>query len=202
MRKMTVTVGLFIGALSVASVASGQIGVGGFGGGAGRTDPLQLLNNPSVKKELEVTEEQSQAVPEAVMKALSGVLSDKQLTRFKQIELQQRGTGAFTDAKVQESLKLTENQKNDIKTIVEDSRKEMRELFGAGGFGKGGTEKLDNLRKETMEKITGVLTSDQKKSWRAMTGDSFKMERPTFGGAGGGNTDGKKRFEFKKKTAE
>lgn len=196
MRKMTITLGLFVGALGLAGIASGQIGVGQ----GVRNDPLQLLNNASVKKELELTDEQAAALPDAVLKALSGVLSEKQLKRFKQIELQQRREGAFLDAKVQESLKLNDTQKNDIKTIVEDSRKEMRELFTGGGFGKGSNEKLDNLRKETLEKINGVLSSDQKKTWREMSGDAFKMERPTFGNFGGG--DGKKKFEFKKKTAE
>jgi len=184
---MTITLSLFTAALGLAGIASGQIGL------PGRTDPLQILNNPSVKKELDLTDEQAQALPDAVLKALSGVLSEKQFTRFKQIELQQRGAAAFADAKVQETLKLTDTQKIDIKTIVDDSRKEMRDAFQGGGGAKGGMEKLDALRKETLEKITGVLSSDQKKSWRDMSGDAFKMER-TFGGFGGGG--------FKKKTAE
>ena len=95
MRKMMIVCGLFAGALGLASLANGQVGVGRPGGG--RLDPVQLLNNPSVKKELELTDEQSQALPEAVMKALGGVLSDKQMKRFKQIELQQRGAAAFSD---------------------------------------------------------------------------------------------------------
>ena len=30
-----------------------------------------------------------------------------------------------------------------------------------------------------------MLTADQKKQWRQMTGEPFKLERPTFGGQGG-----------------
>ncbi|MEI7686392.1 MAG: hypothetical protein WCL32_15340 [Planctomycetota bacterium] len=182
MRKMTITFGLFVAALGLVGVASGQIRVGG-GQGAGR-DPIQLLSNASVKKELELTDEQEKALPEAMLKALSGVLSDKQYKRFKQIELQQRGSGAFVDPKVQEALKLNDAQKDSIKTIIEDSRKEMRDLLQGGGFGKGAGEKIEGARKEAMEKVTGVLSSDQKKSWREMTGDSFKVEMPAFGGFG------------------
>jgi len=182
MRKMTIAFGLFVGALGLAGVASGQIRLGG-GQGAGR-DPVQLLSNASVKKELELTDEQAQALPEAVLKALSGVLSEKQFKRFKQIELQQRGTGAFVDTKVQEALKLNDAQKDSIKTIVEESRKEMFEFLQGGGFGKGAGEKIEGAKKEAMEKVAGVLSSDQKKSWREMTGDSFKVEMPAFGGFG------------------
>jgi hypothetical protein len=205
MRKMTAILGLFVGGLGLAGIASGQFGggFGGFGGaGGGRIDPLTLLNNPSVKKELDITDEQTQALPDAVMKALSGILSDKQLKRFKQIELQQRGMNAFADAKVQESLKLTEAQKDNVKTILEDSRKELAELApkkggggGGGGFGKGNQEKRDSITKDTLEKITSVLSLDQKNTWKSMTGDSFKIE---FGGFGGGGGFG----NFKKKAAE
>ncbi len=201
MRKMNVILGMFVLALSLAGIASGQVGFGGGGGGLaggiGRQDPVQLLNNASVKKELELTDEQTQAIPEAVMKALGGVLNEKQLKRFKQIELQQRGTAAFSDAKIQENLKFSDTQKDSIKTILEDSRKEMKEALGGGGgaFAKGGNEKLENLRKETLEKITGTLSADQKKSWREMTGDTFKLERPAFGGAGGGGKNKKKAVE-------
>jgi hypothetical protein len=206
MRKMTAILGLFVGGLGLAGLAVGQQG-GGFGGGfgpmggGGRIDPVQLLNNASVKKELEITEDQTAAIPDAVIKALSGVLSDKQFKRFKQIELQQRGSAALSDAKIQEALKLTAEQKENIKTIAEDSRKEMREAFGGGGGGggKGGFEKIENMRKEAMEKLTGVLTADQKTAWREMVGEPFKMERPTFGGGAGGAGFGK--GNFKKKAA-
>ena len=200
MRKMNVILGMFMLALSAAGIASGQVGGfgggGGLAGGMGRMDPVSLLNNASVKKELELTDEQLQAIPEAVMKALSGVLNEKQNKRFKQIELQQRGTAAFSDAKIQESLKMTEEQKSNVKTILEDSRKEMMEALGGGGFAKGGAEKMENLRKETLEKLTGTLTAEQKKSWREMTGDTFKIERTGIG-AGGGNFG-----KNKKKAAE
>lgn len=189
MRKMSAILALFISGLGLAGVASGQIGGGGgFGGGGNRNDPLTLLNNPSVKKELDITDEQGKAIPDAVMKALSGVLNEKQYARFKQIELQQRGTAAFSDEKVQSALKMTSAQKDNIKTILEDSRKEMREAFQGGG--KGSFEKLDNLRKETTEKVQGVLTSDQKKAWRDMTGETFKIERQGFGGGGFGRKGG------------
>lgn len=211
MRKCTFAVAVFAGSLGLLSLAQGQQPGGGrFGGGAGggRMDALQLLQNASVKKELDLTESQVEKLPDAILKALGEVLSADQYRRLKQIEMQQRGTQAFTDAKVQDELKLSEEQRANIKTISEDSRKEAGELFkglGKGGDFKGMQEKLDAFRKETQTKIQGVLTADQKKAWREMTGEPFKLERTFGGGAFGQPGQGgfnKKRGTDPKKDVE
>lgn len=167
------------------------------GGGGGDADPTMLLRNPGVRKELNLTDEQVAKIPEAVLKALEGVLEKDQMKRLRQIELQQRGSRAFADAKIQEALKLNEDQKDKIKTILEESAKEMRELFkggkGGGDF-KAGFEKLNTLRKETNEKLTSVLTSEQRRDWKEMLGAEFKMER---GGFGGFRPGGKKKTDDK-----
>ena len=36
--------------------------------------------------------------------------------------------------------------------------------------------KMTELRKETMDKVTGVLTADQKKAWKEMTGEPFQVQ--------------------------
>ena len=201
MKKFAFSLLAFGACLGLVGLASGQVGggrFGGMGGAGGRMDALALLRNASVKKELDVSDEQMEKVPEAVMKALGDVLNSKQLVRLKEIELQQRGTTAFSDAKIQDSLKLTNEQRESVKTILDDSKKEMAELAkgagGKGGFGGGGAnaEKLDGMRKEAQDKINGVLTADQRKAWRAMLGDTFKIEVPQFGGAGGNKGKNKK----------
>ena len=200
MKKFAFSMLAFGVCLSLVGLASGQVGGGGgrFGGAGGRMDALALLRNASVKKELDVSDEQMEKVPEAVMKALGDVLNSKQLTRLKEIELQQRGTTAFSEAKIQDALTMTNEQRESVKTILDDSKKEMAEVFkgggGKGGFGGGGAnaEKLDGMRKEAQDKINGVLTADQRKAWRAMLGDTFKIEVPQFGGAGGNKGKNKK----------
>ena len=132
-----------------------------------------------MKKELGLSDEQFAKVPDAVLKALAEVLDDKQMKRLRQIELQQRGTQAFLDAKVQKELKISDEQKGNIKTILEDSRKEIAEFFkdAKGGDFQGLREKMTSLRKETTEKVQNVLSSDQKKAWKQLLGEEFKMER-------------------------
>jgi len=202
MRKWTLTVTSFtlaLGLVALANAQQGGRGFGGFGGGmgGGRLDPVQLLNNPSVKKELDLSEDQAEKIPEAVLKSLAEVLSADQMKRFQQIELQQRGSAALADPKIQDALKLTDEQRNNLKTIQEDIRREQKEMFAGGRTGgdfKGIAEKMENFRKESQQKVLGVLTADQKKSWRQMTGEPFKLERPTFGGGnfGGKGTRNKK----------
>jgi Spy/CpxP family protein refolding chaperone len=142
-------------------------------------------------------------------KALGDVLKPEQMKRYKQIQLQMqvqmRGPQAFEDPDVASALKLTDDQKDKIKTLAEDYNKEMAELRpsrrggqggGGGGGGGGGAaggnrEKIATLRKETMDKVQAVLTDDQKKQWTDMTGSPFEM--PRFGGRrgqGGGGGGG------------
>lgn len=184
-------------AFMVVSLGSGQER-GGFGGlGGAPSDPVSLLRNPSVKKELGLSDEQFAKVPDAVLKALSEVLDEKQMKRLRQIELQQRGTRALADAKVQKELKISDEQRGNIKTILEDSGKEIGELFKSakGGDFQGMREKMTALRKETNEKIEKVLTSDQRKAWKQLLGEEFKLERPGFGPGGGGDFKKKRKSD-------
>jgi hypothetical protein len=171
-------------AILAIGLAIAQPPFGPFGGGRGPSDPASLLNNPSVKKELKLTDEQLAQVPQAVMKALEQVLDKDQLKRLKQIHLQQRGpTQAFKDPQVQTALKFSNEQKESINTILDESAAQTKELAG-----RDFTKAL-SLRKETNEKLQNVLTAEQRRIWRDMVGDEFKME---FGGTRPG-------FDFKKK---
>jgi hypothetical protein len=119
------------------------------------------------------------------MKSIADILSADQIKRLKQISLQTRGAQAFADPEIQKDLKLTDDQKDKIKTINDDARQEMGALFsGGGGFGDPETQKkMAALRKETLEKVTAVLEDSQKKSWKEMTGNPFevKFEPGQFG---------------------
>lgn len=190
-------------AMAATLVAGGlvlaqQPGGGRFGGGGRQADPVSLLQNPQIKKELGITEDQEGQIGDAVFSALKKVLKNDQVTRLRQIMLQMKGTQAYLDPAVQKELSLTDRQVNNIKTIMEDSRKEMADMFKGGG-GRDAFKKIAELRQETTEKINGVLTADQRRAYKQMLGEEFKMERPTFNFPGGGQGKGKGKFEFKKK---
>ena len=165
----------------------GKGGFGGFGGKGAAMDAATLIKLDQVKKELGVTEEQVEKIPSALLKALSSVLDEKQMTRLRQIELQQRGTQAFLEAQVQKELKITPEQSGNIKTILDDNRKELAEILqeAKGGGFQGLQEKMASLTKETNEKVQGVLTADQRRAYKQMLGDEFKLDMQK-GGFGGG----------------
>lgn len=169
----------------------GKGGFGGFGGFRPET-PFDILNRAEVKKELEVSDEQTDKLPAEMMTAISRVLTPKQFKRFSQINLQRRGVNAFKDASVQKSLKLSGEQKTSITGILDETTKELAELRkGGGGFGKGTGEKSAKIRAEAKEKIFNVLTKEQRTTWRGMVGEEFKFATPTFGGIGKGFKGGK-----------
>jgi len=203
MRKLGILLGCFVIGLLIVGLAEGQQqpkkkfgGFGGFGGGGGGGggNPLFLINNEQVKKELEITDEQIEKLPAALDKAVAEVLNENQLKRFKQIQLQTRGNSVFTDAKVAAQLKISEEQRGNIESILKEAGQEratiIKEAQANMDF-KGIQDKTAALDKETKEKVQGVLTADQRKQWKQMIGAEFKLEQG-FGGFGGGG--------FKKKT--
>jgi hypothetical protein len=127
-------------------------------------------------------QELTKTINEETLKAVSEILKPDQIKRLNQIELQDAGTRAYSRPDVQKALGLKDDQIEKLKTINDDSQKAMRDLRPNTG-GKPGkpdpavTEKIATLRKETAEKIQGVLTDDQKKTWKDMTGDTFKVVR-------------------------
>jgi Spy/CpxP family protein refolding chaperone len=108
-------------------------------------------------------------------KALAEVLKPEQMKRLHQIELQQEGVVAFADPEVAKKLKLSDEQKSKLKTIADDSRKEMTDLFGQGQ-GQEARTKMAEIRKAANEKAVGVLNDDQKKEWKEMTGAPFEVK--------------------------
>jgi len=179
--------------LALAQQGGGGGRGGGFGGafgGGGNTDPATLLRRADVRKELKLTDEQLERVPDAVLKALAEVLNPEQMKRLRQIDLQVKGYRALKDSKVQMALKMSAGQKDSLTTILDDSDKEIKELRkeAQGGNFQGMREKLTTLQKETKEKALGILNADQKKTWQELTGEEFKME---FQGGGFGGKAGK-----------
>lgn len=114
-------------------------------------------------------------------KAVAELLKADQVKRLKQIALQQQKTSAFTSSDVAEALKFTDEQKEKIKTIQEDARKERGEL--KGGDREENKKKYETLQKATEEKLQGVLTDDQKSKWKELQGEAFTGEiKFQFGG--------------------
>ena len=113
-------------------------------------------------------------------KQLGDILNPAQIKRVKEIDVQAAGTRAFSNPEVAAALKLTDEEKEKIKTVGDDIRKD---LF-AGGGGRPDPAKMEKARKEGMEKIMAVLTDDQKAAWKALVGEPFDTSKLSLGNRG------------------
>lgn len=156
------------------------------------------------KEKLKAAFAEIQKENEARQKEAEALLTAEQKTRLQQIDRQLAGVRAFTDDALVADLKLNDSQKTKIKGIVDEYTKDSQGLGGFGGFGgKGGfdkekaaeaAKKREKLLKGAMADIDEVLTDDQRKSWKALTGDpvdAAKIRQAGFGGFGGGGAFGK-----------
>lgn len=137
---------------------------------------------------------------EKAEKFMKDTLKEDQVKRIKEINLQQQGVRAFTSEEVQTALKLKDDQKEKLKEIGDQLRKDTMELFQGGGGGRPDPavqKKVQALGKEALEKALEVLDADQKKAFTEMTGKPFEVKFEAGPGGpgrrpGGGNNPPKK----------
>jgi len=130
----------------------------------------------------EITKE----INEDIHKSASEFMSKDQVKRLHQIQHQVQGAQAFTDEHVQKHLKLTDAQKSEIDGIVQESQQQMRTIFQESqGDREAAMAKITELRKETMSKIEGKLTDEQKSSYKEMLGAPFEIKMEGRPGGGG-----------------
>src|SRR5262249_15533561 len=126
-------------------------------------------------------------------KAVAKIIDDlkpEQKKRLHQIEVQALGLKAFEKEEGATALKLTDDQKKEIKEIREETTKDAGEIMKDVGRDKDkrteATAKVAKLRKEAFEKATKNFTSEQKATWKGLTGDPYEVKFEGFGGGFGG----------------
>ncbi|HWY86841.1 MAG TPA: hypothetical protein VNX28_08960, partial [Gemmataceae bacterium] len=165
------------------SQSSGQPGgPGGKGLGGQAFDRMTLFQNPQVRAELKVTDEQLARLPAATLKALAEVLNAKQLQRLRGIYLQQRGDAAFLETDVKEELKISPEQVKAIQAALEEQSKGQKAMMAAGGFDPA---KMQELQNSTSAKIQSALSGEQKTAWSNLLGKPFQLAGGFGGGKGG-----------------
>jgi Spy/CpxP family protein refolding chaperone len=150
-----------------------------------RMEAMRELFSGGERPDREKMQEIRKKNQEEDAKFLKDALTADQNKRLKQIGYQTAGVMVFSNPDVQSQLKLTDEQKEKIKEIGDQMRKDMQDLRSGGGRPTPEqTKKMEALRKEAKDKVTDVLTADQKKTWEEMTGPKFtgKIQTPGFGG--------------------
>jgi serine/threonine protein kinase len=113
-------------------------------------------------------------------KEVGEILTQQQLQRLRQIALQMRGPGIFREPDIAATLKLTAGQREQIRSI------EAETFFGFwdpkchGGPPAELRKNHEQRLKEASERIRAVLTEEQERKWKEMTGKPFTAQKPFF----------------------
>jgi serine/threonine protein kinase len=102
------------------------------------------------------------------------LLTPAQRMRLRQIGLQAEGPGAFGEPEVVAELKLTPQQRDQIRTIQDEAF--FSWMRGPRATTSGGDSRpSSDKEKSASERIFAVLTEEQRHRWRAMIGESLKI---------------------------
>jgi hypothetical protein len=137
---------------------------------------LGELNPEEREKELGAYRQKAQDNLAAFLK---GALNKKQLSRFRQLELQQQGPFAVGQPDLARELKFTDEQKKKFMAVVEETQKQIQPLMKeaqSGGKPEEIGPKVMKIHKEQEGKIEAILTDAQKKQWKELLGKPFDFE--------------------------
>jgi hypothetical protein len=130
----------------------------------------------------EEQQKKMQAIQDDSQKAIAGILDEKQMKRFKQIMLQMNGVAALMDPQVQKELKLSDEQKKKLDGVFNDGQKRMQDMARTPGASREEFQKkYEAILKDIEDKTNGVLSEDQKKSFKEMKGAPFEAAQPKGG---------------------
>ncbi len=165
---------------------------------------VYLLRQPSVQKELKLTQEQIDRIDKHCAaqwekakeasnlseseadkkfaeltkendKFVEQVLTKDQRKRHNEVVLQVAGLLCLSRHDVASKLGLTSEQKKQVTQFQEEGRREAEDLIHATNKDQR-KQKLAELRASTRKKLNELLTDAQEAKWKEMTGEPFKGE--------------------------
>jgi len=126
-----------------------------------------------------------------VMKSAEGTLTPEQMQRFRQLDIQYRGYDALNDPDIQRKLKLTDEQREQLRKYGRQYNEQMNSIYKDNNR-EAATKRYNDLRRQSSDRINSTLTEEQRRAWRDITGDPYNFE-PTFeqsnNKSGGGSRD-------------
>ncbi len=110
------------------------------------------------------------------MKDVEAMLKPEQTKRFKQVVFQARGVDNLSDPEIAKSLKVTDEQAEKVKALIDDQRSQYREAMQeSNGDRQAAGEKFLVIRKETNAKAMALMSTDQKMMYKEMAGEPFEF---------------------------
>jgi hypothetical protein len=106
-------------------------------------------------------------------KMLADILGSEQFKRLKQLHAQRRGPYAFSETDVIAALQLTKEQQKKLRDMEIDYQKALLEVNKLTDAEER-TKKVTAAIKEAMDKAMTILSDEQKKTWKDLTGERYK----------------------------
>lgn len=211
---------LCLWACDLAQAQDRRQGGGRFGGGSRfgerQQDPVSLLRNDAVRKELEIEGGQqeelstiSREMREELEKEIAelrqriqakyrtkidDVLLPHQSKRLDEISVQLRGLDALRDPDIVEKLGLSDSQQKQIAQSREDFSQKLRAALrpqdGERPNFEGLREKMEQMRKDRDESVLSVLTTKQRNQFDDLKGEAIDRSQFSRGGFGQGRFGG------------
>ncbi|MEX0937289.1 MAG: hypothetical protein WDZ59_05460 [Pirellulales bacterium] len=123
---------------------------------------------------------------------LAEAIGADKMKRLNEIRIQAAGPAIFQDAKVVAALELTDEQKQKIEQLQQESNEQRREAF-QGGFDEGAREQLQEISRELDTKIAAVMTPAQTQKLAQLKGEPFDVSQLRGRGGRGGRDGGRGR---------
>jgi hypothetical protein len=119
-------------------------------------------------------------------------LDDTQNKRLTEVFVQANGANALADEAVMETLKITDDQKDELEGIREENRQSFFDMFQdfQDMSDDERREAMTKLQKEADDRLLEGLTEEQKSEFEKLAGEEVDFDlaelRGGFGGGGGG----------------
>jgi Spy/CpxP family protein refolding chaperone len=128
----------------------------------------------------EQIEKRLQQRANAERKRIAKVLSPEQMQRLDEINIQAAGVTALGYVDVAKMLKLTAEQKTELKKLSEETSDKLANLYSPTNGQPAGnltpqqlTEKRDEIRSERANRALAILTDEQKAAFEKLQGEKF-----------------------------
>ena len=138
---------------------------------------LDSLKDAGPDREKKLNEHRAEA-REKLAKQLKELLKPEQLSRLRQVTLQQEGSFALGREDVRKELKITQEQMKQFMAITQALQGQVEPLVKEAQSGGNPDEirpKIEQLRKDHGKKLEAALTDAQKKQWKELLGPPFEL---------------------------
>src|SRR5262245_11064717 len=112
-------------------------------------------------------------------RGVSSILNADQMARYRQLQLQYQGPGAFFDAEVQRQLALTQEQINQFAALRGTWDQQFQGFLTVDPAARvEAARRWEAMQRLNNQRINSILNQQQMRSWSGMVGESFRFAPP------------------------